>query len=156
MFPNPIWKYVEASPHQYPAGVQEFSSILKLSTRDRIRFHRKRPPSEWLSDNLPANAGDTGLIPGSGWSTGEGDGCLFQYPGKFHGQRSLASHSPWDCKESDKTEYTYTPTCTHTHTHKPTRSPSSSDISHRSRLLPLLLAVNQRFPQPSFWVQLIC
>ena len=116
MFPNPIWKYVEASPHQYPAGVQESSSILKLSTRDRIRFHRKRPPSKWLSDNLPANAGDTGLIPGSGWSTGEGDGYLFQYPGKFHGQRSLASHSPWDCKESDKTEYTHTPTCTHTYT----------------------------------------
>ena len=37
-------------------------------------------------------------------------------PGKFHGQRSLASHSPWDHKESDKTEYTHTPTCTHTHT----------------------------------------
>ena len=25
-------------------------------------------------------------------------------PGKFHGQRSLVSYSPWDCKESDKTE----------------------------------------------------
>jgi len=51
---------------------------------------------------------------------------------------------------------THTHPRAHTHTHKPTRSPSSSDISHRSRLLPLLLAVNQRFPQPSFWVQLIC
>ena len=25
-------------------------------------------------------------------------------PGKSHGQRSLASFSPWDCKESDMTE----------------------------------------------------
>ena len=25
-------------------------------------------------------------------------------PGKFHGQRSLAGYSPWDCKESDTTE----------------------------------------------------
>ena len=26
-------------------------------------------------------------------------------PGKLHGQRSLAGYSPWDCKESDKTEW---------------------------------------------------
>ena len=26
-------------------------------------------------------------------------------PGKFHGQRSLAGYSPWDCKESDRTEW---------------------------------------------------
>ena len=25
-------------------------------------------------------------------------------PGKFHSQRSLASYSPWDCKESDMTK----------------------------------------------------
>ena len=25
-------------------------------------------------------------------------------PGKFHGQRSLAGHSPWGCKESDMIE----------------------------------------------------
>ena len=25
-------------------------------------------------------------------------------PGEFHGQRSLAGHSPWGCKESDPTE----------------------------------------------------
>ena len=29
--------------------------------------------------NLPANAGDTGLIPGSGRSPGEGDGSPLQY-----------------------------------------------------------------------------
>ena len=31
-------------------------------------------------------------------------------PGEFHGQRSLASYSPWGCKESDMTER-----LTHTH-----------------------------------------
>ena len=25
-------------------------------------------------------------------------------PAEFHGQRSLASYSPWDCKESDRTK----------------------------------------------------
>ena len=49
------------------------------------------------------NAGNLGLIPGSGRSCGEGNGYPFQYswPGEFHGQRSLVGYSPWDCKESD-------------------------------------------------------
>ena len=29
---------------------------------------------------LPANAGDAGLVPGSGRSSGEGNGNSFQYP----------------------------------------------------------------------------
>ena len=29
-------------------------------------------------------------------------------PGEVYGQRSLASYSPWDCKESDATEQTNT------------------------------------------------
>ena len=28
-------------------------------------------------------------------------------PGKFHGQRSLAGYSPWDCKELDTSEWTH-------------------------------------------------
>ena len=32
-------------------------------------------------------------------------------PGESHGQRSLASYSPWGCRESDKAEQP-----THTHT----------------------------------------
>ena len=35
-------------------------------------------------------------------------------PGKFHGQRSLASYSHWGGKESDTTERAHT----HTHTHR--------------------------------------
>ena len=47
------------------------------------------------------NAGDTGLIPKSGISLGEGIGkpTLVFLPGKTHGQRSLAGYSPWDHRE---------------------------------------------------------
>ena len=56
--------------------------------------------------NLPANAGEEGLIPGLGRSSGGGkwqSNPVF-LPGKFHGQRSLVAYSPWRHKESDKTE----------------------------------------------------
>ena len=56
--------------------------------------------------NLPANAGDRGLIPGWGRSAGEGNGnpsqssCL----GNLQVQRSLVDYSPWVRKELDMTE----------------------------------------------------
>ena len=41
------------------------------------------------------NAGDPGLISGSGRSPGEENGNPLQWlPGDFHGQRSLVGHSP--------------------------------------------------------------
>ena len=45
--------------------------------------------------DTPANAGDTGLIPGSGRSPGVGSGNPLQYssPGKSHAQRSLEDYS---------------------------------------------------------------
>ena len=50
-----------------------------------------------------------GLIPGSGRSPGEGHGKPLQYSclENLHGQRSLAGHSPWGCRESDTTEAAY-------------------------------------------------
>ena len=71
--------------------------------------------------NLPANAGDVGLISGLGRSPGEGNGNSLRYyclgnhmdrgvglrgkagggarvtagPGKSHGQGSLVGYSPW-------------------------------------------------------------
>ena len=36
-------------------------------------------PGGSVEKNLPANAGDAGLIPGSGRSAGEGNGNPFQY-----------------------------------------------------------------------------
>ena len=60
--------------------------------------------------NLPANAGDVGLIPGSGRSPGVGNGNPLQYScrGEFHGQRILVGYSPRDRKELDATEHTHT------------------------------------------------
>ena len=47
--------------------------------------------------NLLANAGDTGSAPGSGRSSGEGNGNTTPgfLPGESHGQRSLVGYSPW-------------------------------------------------------------
>ena len=55
--------------------------------------------------NLPANEGDTGLIPGSGCSPGEENGNPLQYSclGNPMGPRSLVGYSPWGHKESDTT-----------------------------------------------------
>ena len=52
------------------------------------------------------NAGDLGLIPGSGrspWRRKWQPTPAFS-PGESHGQRSLAGYSPWGHKESDTTE----------------------------------------------------
>ena len=58
--------------------------------------------------NSPANAGDTRdtvLIPGLGRFPGGRKGNPLQYSclENPHGQRSLASYSPWGCKESNTT-----------------------------------------------------
>ena len=58
------------------------------------------------------DSGDTSLIPGSGRSLEE---MVWQpspvfFPGKSHGQRSLASYSSWGDRESDTTE-----TCARVH-----------------------------------------
>ena len=52
------------------------------------------------------NAGDLGLIPGLGRSSGGGHDKPFQYSclENPHGQRSLVGHSPWNHKESDTTK----------------------------------------------------
>ena len=52
------------------------------------------------------NAGDLGSISWSGRSPGGGHGKPLQYSclENFHGQRSLASYSPWACKELNTTE----------------------------------------------------
>ena len=63
-------------------------------------------PGGSVVKNLPANAGDMGLVPGSGRSSGGGHGNPLQYTSleNPHGQRSLVGYSPWACKESDTTE----------------------------------------------------
>ena len=50
-----------------------------------------------------SSAGDLGLIPRLGRSSGGGHGNPLQYSflANVHGQRSLAVYSPWGRKESD-------------------------------------------------------
>ena len=56
--------------------------------------------------NPPANAGDLSSIPGSGRSPEEKwQPTPVFLPEKFHGQRSLASYSPYGHSESDTTEH---------------------------------------------------
>ena len=69
-------------------------------------------PDGSVVKNLPANSGDTGdvgSIPGLGRSPGGGNSKALQYSclRKSHGQRSLASYSPWGHKESDITEHAH-------------------------------------------------
>ena len=63
------------------------------------------------------SAGDLGLIPGSGRSSGVGkwQPTPVLLPGKFHGRRSVVGYSPWGRKESDTTELL------HFHTDTPQR-----------------------------------
>jgi len=58
-------------------------------------------PGGSVVKNLPANAGDLGLIPGSQRSPGEGHGNPLQYSclGNPHGQRSLATTAHGVAKE---------------------------------------------------------
>ena len=79
------------------------------------------------SKESACNAGDLGLIPGSGKSPGEENGNPPQYSclENPHGQKSLAGYSPWGCKKSDMSEWlahacacVRTHTHTHTHTHR--------------------------------------
>ena len=68
--------------------------------------------------NLPANVGDTGLIPGSGRSPREGNGSPLQY--SYLGNpmdRGACKATFHGVAESGTTEYT-----THTHTHTHTQS----------------------------------
>ena len=53
----------------------------------------KNPPVMW----------SLGSIPGSGRSSGEGNGTTVFLPGEFHGQRSLAGYSPRGHKELETT-----------------------------------------------------
>ena len=68
------------------------------SERDKTKsgtYSRQNAFPQWLSGKEYAcKAGDTGSIPGSGRSPGEGNGNPLQvfFPGKPHGQRSYSGH----------------------------------------------------------------
>ena len=57
------------------------------------------------SEEAACNTGDTGLIPRSGRSPGEGNATHFSIlPGKLNGERSLVGYSPRCHNELDATE----------------------------------------------------
>ena len=66
-----------------------------------------------MGKNPPAKKGDTrdmGSVPGFEkipWKRKSQPTPVF-FPGKFHGQRSLATYSLGGCKESDMTEHART------------------------------------------------
>ena len=67
------------------------NSTAQFKYRDRWHCF----PGGSVVKDTPANAGDTGSIPGSGRSPGVGNGNPLQYssPGKSHAQRSLEGYS---------------------------------------------------------------
>ena len=88
------------------------SVLWKLLDLGLLYFYLNRRtgfPGALVVKNLSANTGDardTGSMPGSGRSPGEGNGNPLQYSclENPHGQRSLAGFSPWGRKGSDMTE----------------------------------------------------
>ena len=66
-------------------------------------------PGRSVVKNQPANAGDAGLIPGSGRSPLRRKRLLTSVflPGEFYGRKSLAGYSAWGHKESDVTNILY-------------------------------------------------
>ena len=62
-------------------------------------------PSSSVLKNLPANAGDVGLISELGRYSGEKNGNPIQYSYLENPmERSLVGYNPWGSKESDMTE----------------------------------------------------
>ena len=78
--------------------------------KSRIHFFLLYPLVASVSPQMgktysACNAGDLGLIPGSGRSPGEGVGYPLQYSClENSGKSGLAGYSPWSRKESDMTE----------------------------------------------------
>ena len=66
-------------------------------------------PGDSVVKNLPVNAGDMGLIPGSGRSPGEGNGNPLQYSCLENSMDRVAWQATvhWGCKELNKTEQTH-------------------------------------------------
>ena len=87
-----------------PRGCKESDTTERL-TRSLSRYKRGFPGGSVVK-NLPANAGDTDLIPGSGRFLGrrKWKPTPVFFPGEYHGQRSLVGYSPRGCKESNVTE----------------------------------------------------
>ena len=84
-------------------------TVWQMSGEDlKAKMKMKNKVSMWDSDNKESacNAGDTGLIPASGRSPGEGNSYLLQYSCLENSmdRRGWWAKSPWGHKESDTME----------------------------------------------------
>ena len=96
----------------YHVSSKMFSKYFSNDTVSLLSFFTRASQIALVVKNLPANVGDirdSGLIPGSGRSSGEGNGNPLQYSclGKSHAQGSLVHCSPWGHKELDMTACTH-------------------------------------------------
>ena len=114
------WQKTSWEPSQCPAVLLLTSSNIAHSQqwwtcphRLSIQRHAYWCPGVWGnslvtqdSKESTCNAGDLGLIPGLGRSSGEANRIHTPVflPGESCGQQSLAGYSPWGHKESDPTE----------------------------------------------------
>ena len=109
--PQHCWKCLHIVRLQYCGHLmQRANSLEKTLMLGKIEDRRRRGQQRIKRLDGKAfvyNAGDLGLIPGLGRSTGGRHGNPLQYSclENPHGQRNLASYSPWGCKESDMTEW---------------------------------------------------
>ena len=88
------------------------------------------------------NAGDSGLIPGSGRSPEEWQTTAIFLPGKSCEQRRLAGYSAWDCKYwtwLSNWAHTWAFACTYRYTH--TKNLSSENEYMEKRRLSILIAI---------------
>ena len=76
-------------------GIQELSVLCNFSVNLKLL---QDFPGDTVDKNPAAIAEDTGSIPGSERSPGEGNGLPTPVflPGKSHGQRSLVGYSPME------------------------------------------------------------
>ena len=77
--------------HEADTGLSSFQKGLHIFQKERKYSQLWGFQGDSVVKNLPAIARDVGSIPGSGRSSGEGNGNQLQYSclEKFHGQRSL-------------------------------------------------------------------
>ena len=96
------WTATYQAPPSMGFSRQEYWSGVPLPSPKSMAIENKKGsysfPNGSVVKNPPASAEDvrdSGSIPGSGRSLGEGE---------FHGQRSLEGYSTWGHKESDMTK----------------------------------------------------
>ena len=87
-----------------PWGCKESDTTERLTLS--LPQYKRGFPGGSVVKNLPANAGDTDSIPGSGRFLGrrQWQPTPVFFPIESHGQRSLVGYSPCSCKESNVTE----------------------------------------------------